>query len=75
MQKRLIDLKEGTTAKVNFINCGKGLKHRLCSLGLGNGEIIEVLKNDNSGPVIIKVLDTKIAIGRGQAEQIVVDYN
>ena len=63
-------VKEGETIKVNCIDCGQRIKHRLCSLGVMGGKEIKIVKNDGKGPIIIKVLDSKLAIGRGQAEKI-----
>lgn len=71
--KTLTEVKEGEKAKINCLNCGHGIKHRLCSLGLLNGQEIEVIKNDSKGPLIIKVFDSKLAIGRGQADKITVE--
>ena len=41
-------------------------------MGIHSGEMLEVIKNDH-GPLIVKVFETKLVIGRGQAEKIVVD--
>ena len=67
----LLDIKKGEKVKVDKLECQNGLKHRLCSMGIHQGELIEVIKNDH-GPLIVKVFDSKIAIGRGQAKQIAV---
>ncbi|MFH1642242.1 MAG: FeoA family protein [Nanoarchaeota archaeon] len=64
---------EGEEVKVNCVDCGAGLKKRLCDLGLYDGSIINIVKNDVSGPVIIKLKDSKLAIGRGQANKILVE--
>ena len=59
--------------KIHSINCGAGLKKRLCDLGLYEGMTIEVIKNAISGPIIIKVFDSRIILGRGQAYRIIVE--
>jgi ferrous iron transport protein A len=69
----LAKLEKGQTAKINGIQCGECLKKRLADLGLCNGTLIKIIKNDKSGPMIISVKGTKLAIGRGQAEKITVN--
>lgn len=71
--KTLIEVNEGEKVKIGHLNCGHGLKHRLCSLGLLCGQEIEVIKNDTNGPIILKVFDSKLVIGRGQAAKITVE--
>jgi len=71
--KNLSEIKEGEKVKVNCLNCGHNLKHRLCSLGIYTGKDIEIIKNDKKGPIIVKVFDSKLAIGRGQAEKIEIE--
>ncbi len=68
--KTLNDLLEGESATIKEIEGCKGIKSRLCSLGILNGHTVDVIKNDGHGPIIIKVFDSKIAIGRGQASKI-----
>ncbi|MBD3204126.1 hypothetical protein GF327_07560 [Candidatus Woesearchaeota archaeon] len=73
MKIPLSEVKKGETVKVNCVSCGFGLIKRLSSLGLYNGSDIKVIKNDSRGPLILKVLNSKIAIGRGQARKIIVE--
>ncbi|MDD5288163.1 MAG: metal-dependent transcriptional regulator [Dehalococcoidales bacterium] len=54
---------------------GRGLLGRCLSLGFTPGSVIKMLENFNSGPVLVKVHDTEIALGRGLAEQIIVTRN
>jgi len=51
---------------------GKGILLRLKSIGLYPGKIVEVLNNPGHGPILIKVNETRIAIGRGMAMKIMV---
>lgn len=71
--KTLADIREGQKVKISCLHCGHGMRHRLCSLGILEGQSIEIIKNENRGPIIIKVFDSKIAIGRGQAGRITVE--
>ena len=52
---------------------GKGIISRLAGMGIGIGQIVEVVKNEGRGPVIVKVGESKVAIGRGMALKIVVE--
>lgn len=54
------------------INGGNNLLKKLGSMGIYEGVSIEKLMSYNKGPVIIKVLNSKLAIGRGMAEKIIV---
>jgi ferrous iron transport protein A len=65
--------REGDDAEVQCVDCGRGLKRRLCDLGLYGGTKIKVIKNDISGPIIVSVKDSKLVIGRGQANKIMVE--
>jgi len=64
--------REGETVLVQFVDCGKELKRRLCDLGLYDNTKIKIVKNDISGPIVITVKDSKLVIGRGQANKILV---
>ncbi len=66
-------LRDGDVATVVDVRGGRGLKRRMADMGLGPGAHIEVVSDSaSSGPVIVKVLDTRIAIGRGMSRHIVV---
>jgi len=56
--------------KILSVNCGRNLSRRLSDLGLFEDTEVEIIKNDNSGPIIIKILNSKIALGRGEANKI-----
>lgn len=51
---------------------GRGLVSRLAALGFTPGAEVIMVRNDGRGPVIVSVLDTQIALGRGQANKITV---
>ena len=69
-RKQLSDFKKGEKAKIQKIDCGRDFSRRLCALGLFDGIEVEIIKNDNFGPIIIKILNSKIALGRGEASKI-----
>jgi DtxR family Mn-dependent transcriptional regulator len=51
---------------------GRGQLGRCLSLGFTPGSVVQMLENYNSGPVLVKVHDTEVALGRGLAEKITV---
>ncbi len=67
-------LRDGDVATVLDVRGGRGLKRRMADMGMGPGARIEVVSDSaSSGPVIVKVLDTRIAIGRGMSRHIMVE--
>ena len=48
---------------------------RCLSLGFTPGSVVKMLENYNSGPVLVKVHDTEIALGRDLADHITVTRN
>jgi len=69
----LATVESGRKVRISSISGGRGLRQRLCDLGLYEGATIEVVRNDISGPILLKVLDSRIVIGRGQAHKIMID--
>jgi len=51
---------------------GRGFLWRMAALGFNPGATVEVVRNDGFGPLIVSILDTQIALGRGQACKIYV---
>ncbi|MBU0756765.1 MAG: ferrous iron transport protein A [Nanoarchaeota archaeon] len=72
MVKPIAEIKEGGECTIDCVECGKNLMSRMSCLGLLNGTKLRVLKNKGKGPILVKVLNSKMAIGRGQAEKILV---
>ena len=64
---------EGEEVEIHCVGCGHRIKRRLCDLGLYDNTKIKIIKNDISGPIIVKVKNSKLVIGRGQANKIFVD--
>ena len=64
---KLSEAREGTAVEISCIECGPDLKKRLSSMGLYDGTTCRVLKNDGRSPLILKVLGSKVVLGREQA--------
>ena len=65
----VIEVKTGDrTAAVTSKNC----QDRVEDMGVRAGKIVEVLNNAGRGPILLKVDESRIAIGRGMAMKIMV---
>jgi len=67
----------GRKVRVKYILGGWSANSRLASMGIVQSAEIEVLKNDLNypwTPIIVKVNGVEIAIGRGIASRVIVEY-
>lgn len=72
--KNLTQIKEGKLVKVVEINGGQQFRRKIDAIGLRVGsQIIKVSAQVLNGPVTIKIGSTKLAIGHGMAQKILVD--
>ena len=62
----------GRRVRIISVNAGHGLQGRLASMGLVPGTEIEVIRNSLHGPFIIAVKGSRIMLGRGMAQKIIV---
>jgi len=58
--------------KVIRIEGGFGIMDKLKPLGILPGENVEIIRNDNSGPLVLSVKGSRMVIGRGMAQKIYV---
>ena len=63
----------GESVCVRGIEGGGHLLSRLASLGFTPGVQVRVVQNYGRGPLIVSLRDTRVALGRGEASQIVVE--
>ena len=61
----------GKFAEVDKLEGGEILGKKLMEMGMYKGSLIEIVKND-AGPLIIKIGQTKVVLGRGMAQKVVV---
>lgn len=61
----------GRRVKLVEITAGHKLRHRLTELGLTPGVEMMIIQ-DEGGPVLLAVHDSRLALGRGMAHQIMV---
>lgn len=63
----LSELPDGFRGVVARVTGGRDLAARLAAMGLTAGTEIVVLQNRGFGPMLARVRDTRIALGRSQA--------
>ena len=68
----LSEVADGQTVNIIRIDGGRGMRVRLTSLGLLPNTQVTVVHNGRSGPFVISVKNSKMALGRGVADKIVV---
>ncbi len=66
-------VRPGTTAVVAAVRGGRGLVRRLSEMGLVPGAEVTVVSSHMRGPMVLKVLESKLMLGRGMAHKILVD--
>jgi len=69
---RLTDVRIGSLVTVDRFEGGGAFKEKLISMGILPGKEIEILSSRKNGPVVIKVNDTRLALGHGMAHKIYV---
>jgi|GEM_PF-383864 len=62
----------GEIGVVERLAGGRGLTSRLATLGFTPGARVNMVQNFGRGPVIVMVRGTRIALGRGEAQKIIV---
>ncbi|MFO7697297.1 MAG: FeoA family protein [Anaerolineae bacterium] len=68
----LANLEQGREGAVVSLRGGHGFVSRLAALGFTPGATVLVIRNSLRGPIIVGVMDTRIALGRNQAEGVLV---
>jgi len=68
----LSQVAEGQTVNIIKIDGGRGLRMRLTTLGLLPNTQVTVIHNGRSGPFVINVKNSKMALGKGVVDKIIV---
>ncbi len=68
----LSKVQAGETVKLVGIEAGRSLNSRLASMGLVPNVKITVVNNNQPGPFVISVKNSKMMLGRGMAHKIMV---
>lgn len=70
--KPLSQVDEGQIVSIVSIEGGRGLRSRLTTMGLLPKIQIRVVHNGRFGPFVISIKNSRMAIGRGVADKIMV---
>ncbi len=75
MKEQILPLSKvapGEEVTLIFIAGGKGLRARLTDMGLNEGARLKILHSQIPGPCIILVDNTRLVLGQGMAQKILV---
>jgi Fe2+ transport system protein FeoA len=65
-------LRSGEGGIVQSLTGGRGLLGRMAALGFTPGVRLTMMQNFGHGPIIVRVRDTRVALGRGEAGKVLV---
>ena len=68
----LAELKSGENALVRELHGGRRFVSRLAALGFTPGVHVTVRRNAGFGPMIVALRGTQVALGRGEAQRVLV---
>ena len=69
----LVDLPAGASAVVRSRAGGPEFVGRVSAMGIAPGATVDVLRNPRRGPLPVRVRDTRLALGRGEAAKVLVE--
>ncbi len=70
----LINVDKNQSVIVKKVLGGRKMLSRLNSMGIVSNSIITILRNTPEGPLLIKLADSVLSIGRGICSKIIVEY-
>ena len=70
----LSEIPVGEDATIKAFESGRAVNNRLASLGFTPGVQVNMTQNYGRGPLIVTVRGTRVALGRGEAAQIIVEH-
>lgn len=62
----------GERVRISTIQSGRGFRTRLHAMGLTPGTTIKVISSSNGHPMMLQIMDSRVAIGYGMAKKIFV---
>jgi ferrous iron transport protein A len=68
----LTDIKSGTRVTVVSLNGGDGFRDKVISMGLIPGTTLRVRSYSRSGPLVVQMEGSRVALGRDLATRIMV---
>jgi ferrous iron transport protein A len=70
--KPLSAIRSGEKVRLVCVEAGRGLNSRLISMGLVPNVEITVVSNNHPGPFVLSVKGSRMMLGRGMAQKIMV---
>jgi Fe2+ transport system protein FeoA len=70
----LSSVQAGSTVVVVSVEAGGGLRGRLAALGMAPGMKIHVINNSPWGPFIVSVKGSRVILGRGMTDKLLVSH-
>jgi ferrous iron transport protein A len=68
----LSELRTAQTAVIQDLRGGYAFRSRLAALGFTPGARVKMLQNLGHGPILVCVRDTRFALGRREAQKVIV---
>ncbi|GAB4159854.1 MAG: hypothetical protein Kow00107_08220 [Planctomycetota bacterium] len=68
----LSSAKAGVQLVLVSVDAGRNFSSRLAEMGIFPGVELSVIKNDGGGPVIIEIRGSRVMLGRGEANKVLV---
>lgn len=72
LDTQLVNIEAGRTVSVSGTTGGKELVRRLADMGITPGVQISVIENHHPGPVLVSLRGSRLMLGQGMAEKILV---
>jgi ferrous iron transport protein A len=72
VSSNLSGVQSGESVQIRRMDGGHQFLSRLASLGFTPGARLQVVQNYGHGPIIVRLRDTRVALGRGEANKILV---
>ncbi|MGC9400185.1 MAG: FeoA family protein [Anaerolineae bacterium] len=71
----LAQLHNGESGMVRALHGGRGFVSRLAAMGFTPGARVTMMRNNGFGPVIVTVRGARVALGRGEAQRVLLTRN
>ena len=71
--KSLANLHTGERGIVTSLKGGEKFRNKMLALGLIPGKEFEVIKGNKNGPFVLKIDETRLMLGYGMAEKIIIE--
>lgn len=68
----LSELQPGQAGIIRALHGGRGFISRLAALGFTPGAPVTMVRNGGSGPLIVAIRGARVALGRGEAEHVLI---